>query len=79
MRHSSFLLNADASASIGQQAFGSGGVFMSQASTMLQQPLALPEDDEAASPRDGGTVNNRVAGGAGKRLCVEDLQVCLPA
>ena len=42
---------------------------------MLQQSLALPEDEEAASPRDGVTINNRVAGGAGKRLSAEDLQV----
>lgn len=59
----------------GQQVFGSGGVSVSQGSTVLQQSLALREDDEAASPREG-VVNNRVAGGAGKRLSAEDLQVC---
>ena len=69
------MLPADASAVAGLQAFGSGGVSVSQTSTMLQQSLALPEDDGAASPRDGSVVNNRVAGGAGKRLSVEDLQV----
>ena len=64
---------AGVSAFDGYQAFGSGAVSVSQASSAQ----ASPEDEEPGSPKtDQDTaINNRVAGGAGKRLSVEDLQV----
>ncbi len=46
--------------------------------SLLPQNPTQAEDEEEGSPRgdDDMQINNRVAGGAGKRLSVEDLQVC---
>lgn len=48
--------------------------------SLVQQhsaPVPVPHNEEDAGDDDEVEVNNRVAGGAGKRLSVEDLQVCV--
>ena len=47
-----------------------------QLSHLVQQHSAPVPHDEEEGGDEEVQVNNRVAGGAGKRLSVEDLQVC---
>lgn len=45
-------------------------------SLVQQHSAPVPCNEEDAGDDEEVQVNNRVAGGAGKRLSVEDLQVC---
>ena len=65
---------------IGMSCCAGGSAFAGcQPSTsQAAHPHPKAEEEEGGSPRgeEDLQVNNRVAGGAGKRLSVEDLQVC---
>ena len=63
------------SAFAGYQAFSPTGPAHQLTSLVHQHSAPVPRGEEDAVDEDV-QVNNRVAGGAGKRLSLEDLQVC---